>query len=146
MFFKKKEYMKASLKDMKFYKGDNPYDVVGALDEAEVKFSNGEDIVMFFEYTPKSLREPGVVKDVMTGSSYDRFFGVKFEPGYLKSSEHNIVFPADVNQVLNVPGTEFKKYVSDLKKKGLLSEYIEKVNNAYERANLVKEESKDKTM
>lgn len=105
--------MKASLKNMKFYKGDNPYDVVGALDEAKIKFSNGEDIVIFFEYTPKSLREPGVIKDVMTSSSYDRFFGIKLEPGYLKSSEYNIVFQADVNQVSNVPGTEFKKYVGD---------------------------------
>lgn len=37
--------MKASLKNMKFYKGDNPYDVVGALDETKVKFSNDEDIL-----------------------------------------------------------------------------------------------------
>lgn len=146
MIFKKKEYMKASLKDMMFFKGDNPYDITGKLDMAEVKFSNGEDVVMFFEYTPKSIREYGVVKDVMTGSSYDRFFGIKLNPGYLKCDEHNIVFIADVNQVLNVTGAEYKKYVSELKKNGMLSEYIEKVNNAYHRASLVKEETKEKTI
>ena len=53
MIFKKKSYLKTSLKDMMFYKGDSPYDVVGKLEESETKLSNGEDIVMFLNMFQK---------------------------------------------------------------------------------------------
>lgn len=146
MIFKKKSYLKTSLKDMMFYKGDSPYDVVGKLEESETKLSNGEDIVMFFEYVPKTLRDLGVIKEIISNKSYERVFGVKFNPGYLSSEEHNIVFPADVNQILDTTSTELKEYLKHLKKAGLLDEYVSKLNSAYQKADLSKEETKGRTL
>ena len=139
MIFKKKSYLKAPLKDMMFYNGDNPYDTIERLDETETKLSNNEDIVMFFEYVPKSLRDFGIIKEITTNNTYQRVFGVKFDPGYLSSEEHNIVFPTDVNQVLDTTSTELKEYLKHLKKEGLLDEYISKLNNAYQKADSLQE-------
>lgn len=146
MLFRKKEYMKASLNDVKFFEGDNPYSLVGGLEEEEVKLSNGQDIQLFFEYHRISERDCGVVKEVVTGSCYERFFGVKLNPGYLKCDDYNMVIPADINQVLSTSSKEVKQYLKELKKNGLYKEYVQKVSNVYQKAAIVKSENNAKTM
>lgn len=143
MLFKTKEYLATSLSDMKIFAGEEKRNIVEEADEKDILLSDGTKVKLFFEYRPKNIRDYGVVKEIITGVKYERTF-VFFKNGddclYSKAAGTVCFENLSSKNIRKVKSSEVKQYLKNLKEKNLYGEYIEKLNNFYTTASMIRKE------
>ena len=137
MLFKKKEYICVPLTAMHVY-GEKSHDIISNVSYNNAILSDDTEIKLFFEYTPNHLKE------LITGTRYERSYGFKFTPGSIYS-EDTKTSCIDYNntQFTPVSPTFVKQYMKELKEKKLYKEYIERIKQFYYTANLINNQQQE---
>lgn len=145
MFFVKKNYLAVPMSKMKIYEDDDRNKIIGEVDINDGLLSDGTDVMLFFEYSPKNLRDYGVIKELATGVSYTREFGFRDEDNCLYSeSTGTIYFDNDLQSGFSLKyptRNEVKQYMKNLKNKNLYKEYVTKISNFYNNANKMRNDT-----
>ena len=145
MFFQEKEYLAVPLSKMKVYEGENRHKIIGQLDKQDCFLSDGTEILLFFEFKPRSLRDYGPVKEMITGIVYTRCFGFKNDDNCLFSENVGAVYDNnDLNSGFSLKHpkkADIKQYLKNLRAKNLYKEYVNKITNFYNMVYKIRSES-----